>query len=251
MRRGGRGGGCCAGTASPRRGPRPRGCGWCPSPTVWREIPSWDWHRAGAEAVRARTIVNAAWHAAKLEAAATSAERGPAAARAARDRRVDVGRGAAARPRRRRTRSRVGDFHLAIAGRLGADRPEDRRRGHAAAAGSLPGAPAPGHRLLELGGVRPPRSRAADARARLPVVLRPPLPTAGGGVRAASRARRGCRLRSAGRGRRRRRGRGETRSFWLLRRVPVRCLNVCIRQAFTSIETCLRAPFSRTDRREL
>jgi 3-methyladenine DNA glycosylase/8-oxoguanine DNA glycosylase len=27
---------------------------------VWAQIPSWDWHRSGAEAVRARTIVNAA-----------------------------------------------------------------------------------------------------------------------------------------------------------------------------------------------
>jgi 3-methyladenine DNA glycosylase/8-oxoguanine DNA glycosylase len=45
-----------------------------PGPEVWRRIPSWDWHRAGAEAVRARTIVNAARHAAKLEAAGSSAE---------------------------------------------------------------------------------------------------------------------------------------------------------------------------------
>ncbi|MDX6744624.1 DNA-3-methyladenine glycosylase 2 family protein [Actinocorallia sp. A-T 12471] len=30
-----------------------------PPPEVWRTIPSWEWHKAGAEAVRARTIVGA------------------------------------------------------------------------------------------------------------------------------------------------------------------------------------------------
>ncbi|MBO3745084.1 DNA-3-methyladenine glycosylase 2 family protein [Streptosporangiaceae bacterium NEAU-GS5] len=51
-------------------GPAPLGMKVIPSPEVWRRVPSWDWHRAGAEAVRARTILNAALHAAKLEAAA-------------------------------------------------------------------------------------------------------------------------------------------------------------------------------------
>ncbi|MDP9846476.1 DNA-3-methyladenine glycosylase family protein [Streptosporangium lutulentum] len=58
----------------PAPGPAPEGMRVFPEPEVWRAIPSWDWHRAGAEAVRARTIVNAAWHAAKLEAAGGSAE---------------------------------------------------------------------------------------------------------------------------------------------------------------------------------
>ncbi|MEO5875317.1 MAG: DNA-3-methyladenine glycosylase 2 family protein [Streptosporangiaceae bacterium] len=31
-----------------------------PPREVWRQIPSWEWHRAGAEAVRAHTIINAA-----------------------------------------------------------------------------------------------------------------------------------------------------------------------------------------------
>lgn len=31
-----------------------------PDPAGWRRIPSWDWHRAGVEAVRARTIITAA-----------------------------------------------------------------------------------------------------------------------------------------------------------------------------------------------
>lgn len=51
----------------PAPGPAPEGMYVVPSPDVWRVVPSWDWHRAGAEAVRARTIVNAARHAAKLE----------------------------------------------------------------------------------------------------------------------------------------------------------------------------------------
>ncbi|SDG64947.1 3-methyladenine DNA glycosylase/8-oxoguanine DNA glycosylase [Sinosporangium album] len=45
-----------------------------PPPEVWRSIPSWDWHRAGVEGVRAKAIVNAALHADKLEAAPDSAE---------------------------------------------------------------------------------------------------------------------------------------------------------------------------------
>ncbi|MDP9862786.1 MULTISPECIES: DNA-3-methyladenine glycosylase family protein [Streptosporangium] len=58
----------------PAPGPAPEGMRVFPEPEVWRSIPSWDWHRAGAEAVRARTIVNAVWHADKLEAAEGSAE---------------------------------------------------------------------------------------------------------------------------------------------------------------------------------
>jgi 3-methyladenine DNA glycosylase/8-oxoguanine DNA glycosylase len=38
-----------------------------PPPAVWARIPSWEWHRSGAEAVRARTIMNAARVAARLE----------------------------------------------------------------------------------------------------------------------------------------------------------------------------------------
>ncbi|WP_230985081.1 DNA-3-methyladenine glycosylase family protein [Microbispora oryzae] len=51
----------------PAPGPAPDGMMVTPPPEIWRRIPSWDWHRAGAEAVRARTIVNAAHHADKLE----------------------------------------------------------------------------------------------------------------------------------------------------------------------------------------
>lgn len=54
----------------PAPGPAPAGMRVCPPPQTWWSIPSWDWHRAGVEAVRARTIANAAHVAARLEAAA-------------------------------------------------------------------------------------------------------------------------------------------------------------------------------------
>lgn len=38
-----------------------------PAPADWVRIPSWEWHRAGAEAVRARTIIHAARVADRLE----------------------------------------------------------------------------------------------------------------------------------------------------------------------------------------
>lgn len=50
----------------------PEGMRVPPPPEVWARIPSWEWHRSGAEAVRARTIVNAARVASRLEASASS-----------------------------------------------------------------------------------------------------------------------------------------------------------------------------------
>jgi 3-methyladenine DNA glycosylase/8-oxoguanine DNA glycosylase len=38
-----------------------------PGPKAWKTIPTWDWHKAGVEAVRARTIMNAATVAKRLE----------------------------------------------------------------------------------------------------------------------------------------------------------------------------------------
>jgi 3-methyladenine DNA glycosylase/8-oxoguanine DNA glycosylase len=48
----------------------PEGMRVPPPPEVWARIPSWEWHRSGAEAVRARTIMNAARVASRLEEAA-------------------------------------------------------------------------------------------------------------------------------------------------------------------------------------
>ena len=53
---------------SPAPGPAPVGLRVVPSAAGWQAIPSWDWHRAGVEAVRARTITGAARVARRLEA---------------------------------------------------------------------------------------------------------------------------------------------------------------------------------------
>src|SRR5205823_2896383 len=44
----------------PAPGPAPPGMRVCPPPRTWIRIPSWEWHRAGVELVRARTIIGAA-----------------------------------------------------------------------------------------------------------------------------------------------------------------------------------------------
>jgi len=48
-------------------GPAPDGMRVFPEPKIWRRIPSWDWHRAGVEGVRAQTIIRAATVAESLE----------------------------------------------------------------------------------------------------------------------------------------------------------------------------------------
>jgi 3-methyladenine DNA glycosylase/8-oxoguanine DNA glycosylase len=53
------------GTTAP--GPAPAGMRVFPAPPAWARIPSWDWHRAGVEGVRVRTIAAAAAAAARLE----------------------------------------------------------------------------------------------------------------------------------------------------------------------------------------
>jgi 3-methyladenine DNA glycosylase/8-oxoguanine DNA glycosylase len=53
------------GEAAP--GPAPDGMRVFPLPRTWACIPSWDWHRAGVEGVRARTIMAAAQVADRLE----------------------------------------------------------------------------------------------------------------------------------------------------------------------------------------
>jgi 3-methyladenine DNA glycosylase/8-oxoguanine DNA glycosylase len=51
----------------PAPGPAPAGLRVVPPPATWQAIPSWDWHLAGVEAVRARTIATAAGVAGRLE----------------------------------------------------------------------------------------------------------------------------------------------------------------------------------------
>jgi 3-methyladenine DNA glycosylase/8-oxoguanine DNA glycosylase len=144
------------GAAAP--GPAPAGMRVIPPPRVWARIPSWDWHRAGVEGVRARTIIGAADVATRLEQVLDldSAEA---------DRRLrslpGIGVWTSAEIRQRAAGDAdavsVGDYHLAkavgwtLAGRITDD------------AGMLELlAPYAGHRyrvtrLIELGGSAPPR----------------------------------------------------------------------------------------------
>jgi 3-methyladenine DNA glycosylase/8-oxoguanine DNA glycosylase len=142
----------------PAPGPAPAGMRVSPPPGTWRRIPSWEWHRAGVEGVRARTIVGAAEVAGRLEEIVTMP---PADA----DRRLrslpGIGVWTSAEVRQRACGDAdavsVGDYHLpsrvgwALAGR----RVDD--------AGMLELlAPYAGHRhraarLVELAGIAPPR----------------------------------------------------------------------------------------------
>ena len=52
---------------TPAPGPAPRGMRVFPPARTWARIPSWEWHRAGVEAVRTRTIAAAAQVAGRME----------------------------------------------------------------------------------------------------------------------------------------------------------------------------------------
>jgi 3-methyladenine DNA glycosylase/8-oxoguanine DNA glycosylase len=143
---------------APAPGPAPAGMRVAPSPRDWAAIPSWDWHRAGVEERRARTVRCAAAVAGRLEATV-----GRSAAEVERALRTVPGVGAwtAAEVRQRAHGDAdavsVGDYHLpgqvgwALAGR----RVDD--------AGMLALlAPYRPHRyravrMVELAGVAPPR----------------------------------------------------------------------------------------------
>jgi 3-methyladenine DNA glycosylase/8-oxoguanine DNA glycosylase len=142
----------------PAPGPAPPGMRVCPAPRTWARIPSWEWHRAGVELVRARTIIGAARVAGRLEeiTAMTTAEA---------DRRLQalpgIGPWTSAEIRQRALGDpdavSVGDYHLpSIVGWALIRREVDD-------AGMLELlAPYAGHRyravwLLELGGKGPPR----------------------------------------------------------------------------------------------
>jgi len=144
------------GEAAP--GPAPAGMRVVPSARTWARVPSWDWHRAGVEGVRARTIISAAAVAARLEEALAL---DPAAA----DRRLrslaGIGVWTSAEIRQRAMGDpdavSVGDYHLpnAVGWTLARRKTDD--------AGMLELlAPYAGHRyrvtrLIELGGSSPPR----------------------------------------------------------------------------------------------
>jgi hypothetical protein len=139
-------------------GPAPEGMRVCPPPGVWARIPSWDWHRAGVEGVRARTIITAAEVAGRLEQALAL---GSAEADRCLRSLPGIGPWTSAEIRQRAAGDpdavSVGDYNLpkavgwTMAGRITDD------------AGMLELlAPYAGHRyrvtkLIELGGSRPPR----------------------------------------------------------------------------------------------
>jgi 3-methyladenine DNA glycosylase/8-oxoguanine DNA glycosylase len=142
----------------PAPGPAPAGMRVCPPPAVWAAVPSWEWHRAGVEGVRAATIRGAARVAGRLEQAA-----GLPSEQA--DRRLQslpgLGPWTSAEVRQRACGDAdavsVGDYNLpaAVGWALAGRKVDD--------AGMLELlAPYPGHRhraarLIELSGIRPPR----------------------------------------------------------------------------------------------
>lgn len=139
-------------------GPAPDGMRVFPPARTWLRIPSWEWHRAGVEGIRARTVASAARVAGRLEEIAAMA---PNAA----DRRLralpGIGMWTSAEVRQRACGDAdavsVGDYHLpaAVGWTLAGRKVDD--------AGMLELlAPYAGHRhrvtrLVELGGTRPPR----------------------------------------------------------------------------------------------
>jgi 3-methyladenine DNA glycosylase/8-oxoguanine DNA glycosylase len=87
-----------------------------PSAHAWRHVPSWEWHRAGVDPKRSRTICLAMRCASRLEQAVGMAPVDAAPAPVCRPghRRLDGRRDRPARARRLR-RPVVGDFHLSQA----------------------------------------------------------------------------------------------------------------------------------------
>jgi 3-methyladenine DNA glycosylase/8-oxoguanine DNA glycosylase len=142
----------------PAPGPAPAGMRVCPPAATWAAIPSWEWHRAGVEGIRAATIRAAARVAGRLEQLAV---RSPADADRALRSLSGIGVWTSAEVRQRAFGDpdavSVGDYNLpgavgwALAGRVVDD------------AGMLELlAPYAGHRyratrLIELTGIRPPR----------------------------------------------------------------------------------------------
>jgi 3-methyladenine DNA glycosylase/8-oxoguanine DNA glycosylase len=142
----------------PAPGPAPPGMRVFPPPATWLAIPSWEWHRAGVEGVRARTVMAAARVAGRLEEiTALPGEQAGQRLRAL----PGVGAWTSAEVRQRACGDpdavSVGDYHLpaAVGWALAGQKVDD--------AGMLELlAPYAGHRyratrLVELSGIHPPR----------------------------------------------------------------------------------------------
>ena len=145
-------------------GPAPPGMRVCPPPRAWALIPTWEWHRAGVELVRARTIIGAARVAHRLEEIAAMP---PAEADRRLQSQTGIGPWTSAEIRQRACGDpdavSVGDYHLpSIVGwALSRQKTDD--------AGMLELlAPYAGHRhraarLLVLSGMGPPRRGPRNA----------------------------------------------------------------------------------------
>lgn len=154
----------------PAPGPAPAGMRVLPDPTRWRRIPSWEWHRAGVDPGRARTIIAAAEVAHRLDEC-------PSLPRDERLRRLravpGIGEWTAAEVAQRAWGDpdavSVGDFHLpALVGWALAGRPVDDD-GMLELLSCYPGHRHRAVRLVELSGVRipsfGPRTPVGDIRA--------------------------------------------------------------------------------------
>lgn len=154
----------------PAPGPAPAGMRVPPEPAGWRRIPSWEWHRAGVDPGRARTIIAAAEVAYRLDESLSL----PRAERLRRLRAVPgIGEWTAAEVAQRAWGDpdavSVGDFHLpALVGWALAGRPVDDT-GMLELLSCYPGHRHRAVRLVELSGVRipsfGPRMPVGDIRA--------------------------------------------------------------------------------------
>src|SRR3954452_6545055 len=154
----------------PAPGPAPRGMRVTPPAGTWRRVPSWEWHRAGVDPGRARTVLAAAQVAGRLE----ECLRLPPAARMRRLRAVPgIGAWTAAEVAQRAWGDpdavSVGDFHLpALVGWALAGRPVDDD-GMLDLLAGYAGQRERAVRLVELSGVRKPafgpRMPVGDIRA--------------------------------------------------------------------------------------
>jgi 3-methyladenine DNA glycosylase/8-oxoguanine DNA glycosylase len=141
----------------PAPGPAPAGMRVLPAAAVWRRVPSWEWHRAGVDPGRARTIVAAAEVAHRLDESLTL----PRDERLRRLRAVPgVGEWTAAEVAQRAWGDAdavsVGDFHLpALVGWALAGRPVDDD-GMLELLACYPGHRHRAVRLVELSGTRKP-----------------------------------------------------------------------------------------------
>jgi 3-methyladenine DNA glycosylase/8-oxoguanine DNA glycosylase len=142
----------------PAPGPAPRGLRVAPAAQTWRRIPSWEWHRAGVDPGRARTVVAAAQVAYRLDECTSL----PHDERFARLRAVPgIGEWTAAEVAQRAWGDSdavsVGDFHLpALVGWALIGRPVDDD-GMLELLECYPGHRHRAVRLVELSGVTQPR----------------------------------------------------------------------------------------------